>query len=296
MLEVTKNLIPQRSGILEWCDNTTPIGAYLAPPNKIGAHEKYFPKDLRPIECMKKLATIDRENIEKKKDAFRDILDETHPAFQYFFYENYKNPGQWFERRLAYTTSVAVSSMVGYILGIGDRHVQNILIDYNTAEVIHIDFGIAFEQGRILPHPELIPFRLTRDIVAPMGVCGVDGVFRKACEKTMMILRDNEKTLVTILEILLYDPMYAWTLSTSQARRRQLDDDDTEGGDDDTEQNSQKDSMASRALLRVKAKLKGQADDSSGYSSVEGQVECLIQKAMNPSLLSQLFKGWQAYL
>lgn len=32
-------------------------------------------------------------------------------------------------------------SMVGYILGIGDRHVQNMLIDEKTAEIIHIDFG-----------------------------------------------------------------------------------------------------------------------------------------------------------
>lgn len=31
--------------------------------------------------------------------------------------------------------------MVGYILGLGDRHVQNILIDNNTAELVHIDFG-----------------------------------------------------------------------------------------------------------------------------------------------------------
>lgn len=35
-------------------------------------------------------------------------------------------------------------SMVGYILGIGDRHVQNMLIDEKTAEIIHIDFGEYF--------------------------------------------------------------------------------------------------------------------------------------------------------
>lgn len=40
--------------------------------------------------------------------------------------------------------SVATTSMVGYILGLGDRHVQNILIDNNTAELIHIDFGNIF--------------------------------------------------------------------------------------------------------------------------------------------------------
>lgn len=31
--------------------------------------------------------------------------------------------------------------MVGYILGLGDRHVSNILIDMSTAEMVHIDFG-----------------------------------------------------------------------------------------------------------------------------------------------------------
>ena len=49
--------------------------------------------------------------------------------------------------------------MIGYILGLGDRHVQNILVDKTTAELVHIDLGVAFEQGRILPTPETIPFR-----------------------------------------------------------------------------------------------------------------------------------------
>lgn len=57
---------------------------------------------------------------------------------------------------------------------------QNILIDTQTAELIHIDLGVAFEQGRILPTPETVPFRLTRDIVDGMGVMGVEGVFRRS--------------------------------------------------------------------------------------------------------------------
>lgn len=39
--------------------------------------------------------------------------------------------------------------------------------------------GIAFEMGRILPTPETVPFRLTRDIVDAMGASGVEGVFRR---------------------------------------------------------------------------------------------------------------------
>lgn len=32
-------------------------------------------------------------------------------------------------------------SPVGYILGLGDRHVQNILINEQSAELVHIDLG-----------------------------------------------------------------------------------------------------------------------------------------------------------
>lgn len=36
---------------------------------------------------------------------------------------------------------VCIYHTVGYVVGLGDRHVQNILIDTNTAEFIHIDLG-----------------------------------------------------------------------------------------------------------------------------------------------------------
>lgn len=62
----------------------------------------------------------------------------------------------WFERRLAYTNSVATTSMIGYILGIGDRHISNILIDQTTAELVHIDFGKTFRSfGYALSHEPL---------------------------------------------------------------------------------------------------------------------------------------------
>lgn len=73
----------------------------------------------------------------------------------------------------------SLSSVVGYIVGLGDRHIQNILIDEQTAELVHIDLGVAFEQGKILPTPETVPFRLSRDIVDGMGITGVEGVFRR---------------------------------------------------------------------------------------------------------------------
>ena len=36
-------------------------------------------------------------------------------------------------------------SMVGYILGLGDRHPSNLMLDRFSGKVIHIDFGDCFE-------------------------------------------------------------------------------------------------------------------------------------------------------
>ena len=45
-----------------------------------------------------------------------------------------------------------------------------------------------------------MPFRLTRDIVDGMGVAGVEGVFRRCCEKTMDVMRASHEELRTIVE------------------------------------------------------------------------------------------------
>jgi len=42
-----------------------------------------------------------------------DIWKKFPPVMRHFFYERYREPATWFERRLAYTRSVAVNSMAG---------------------------------------------------------------------------------------------------------------------------------------------------------------------------------------
>ena len=61
--------------------------------------------------------------------------------------------------------------------------------------------GVAFEQGRTLPIPEPVPFRLTRDLVDGMGVAGVEGVFRRCCEETLKVMRNSHEELKTIVEV-----------------------------------------------------------------------------------------------
>lgn len=77
---------------------------------------------------------------------FAEYQRNIQPIMRYFFTEKHKTPMSWFRMRLNYSRSVAVTSIVGHILGLGDRHTSNILLDNGTGEVVHIDLGIAFEQ------------------------------------------------------------------------------------------------------------------------------------------------------
>ena len=86
---------------------------------------------------------------------------------------------------------------------------------------MHIDLGIAFEQGRVLPVPEVVPFRLTRDLVDGMGITGTEGVFRRCCEFTLEALRKEVYTIMTILDVLRYDPLYSWSLSPLRLKKMQ---------------------------------------------------------------------------
>jgi Phosphatidylinositol 3- and 4-kinase len=62
-------------------------------------------------------------------------------------------------------------SMVGYILGLGDRHPSNLMLDRFSGKILHIDFGDCFEVAMQRDKfPERVPFRLTRMLVNAMEV------------------------------------------------------------------------------------------------------------------------------
>jgi FKBP12-rapamycin complex-associated protein len=104
-------------------------------------------------------------------------------------------------------------SMVGYILGLGDRHPSNIMLDRYSGKVIHIDFGDCFEIAmRREKFPEKIPFRLTRMLIKAMEVSGIEGNFRTTCENTMRVMRASKESMLAILEAFVYDPLISFKL------------------------------------------------------------------------------------
>ncbi|XP_022763546.1 serine/threonine-protein kinase TOR isoform X3 [Durio zibethinus] len=119
----------------------------------------------------------------------------------------------WLERRTNYTRSLAVMSMVGYLLGLGDRHPSNLMLHRYSGKILHIDFGDCFEASMNREKfPEKVPFRLTRMLVKAMEVSGIEGNFRSTCENVMQVLRSNKDSVMAMMEAFVHDPLINWRL------------------------------------------------------------------------------------
>ena len=205
-----------RSGLMEFVPDTIPLHSYLMP-----AHECYYPKDIKSDVCRKEITSCATASAATRVRTWQRVAEQFHPVLRYFFLERFEDPDEWFEKRLAYTRSTAAISILGHVLGLGDRHCHNILLDQKSGEVVHIDLGIAFEAGRLLPVPEVVPFRLTRDLVDGMGYTKTEGVFRRCCEFTMDTLREERESIMTLLNVLRYDPLVNWSVTPTKAKRMQ---------------------------------------------------------------------------
>jgi serine/threonine-protein kinase ATR len=105
-------------------------------------------------------------------------------------------------------------SVCGYVLGLGDRHCENILMASSNGDCIHVDFNCLFNKGETLGVPEIVPFRLTHNMTEAMGPLGYEGIYRKTCECSLKILRDYKEPLITILKTFIYDPLVEWKTQT----------------------------------------------------------------------------------
>ena len=158
-----------------------------------------------------------------KVEIFRHALEKTlGEDLKTVLWVKSQNSEVWLERRTNYTRSLAVMSMVGYILGLGDRHPSNIMLERYTGRIVHIDFGDCFEIAmRREKFPEKIPFRLTRMLVRAMEVSGIEGNFRTTCVNTIRVMRESKESLLAIMEAFVYDPLISFRLLNPKMFKKQ---------------------------------------------------------------------------
>jgi PI-3-kinase-related kinase SMG-1 len=225
--------LSKSSGLIQWVDHATPLYHLYRT-----WHQRTQDEDtpFRPMEAWSskvKQALEERglTHLTSRKDWPIEVMQEAFHALQgespkeliaRELWGSSASSGDWWQKVTRFNRSVATMSMVGYILGLGDRHLDNMLVDIRRGEVVHIDMGICFEKGLKLRIPEVVPFRLTQSLEHALGVLGLKGTFRVAAEQVLSALRRNKETLLTLLEAFVYDPLVDWSKQREEDEERRV--------------------------------------------------------------------------
>lgn len=260
----------EECGIIEWVDGLKTLRDILL----VIYRNRGVAPNYGQLAQMMKDAVSGEKNIKLFTEG---VLGQFPAVLPHWFISQFPNPSAWFAARLKYTRSCAVMSMVGTILGLGDRHGENILLEEGNGGVFHVDFNCLFDKGLTFALPERVPFRLTHNMVAAMGIYGYEGPFRQCSELTLRILRQQEETLMTILEAFIYDP----TLDLQRDKKRKHD---------TIKLNPHS------VVESIRRKVRGLPHKESIPLGVEGQVDELIKQAVSPRNLASMYIGWCPFL
>ncbi|XP_075945492.1 DNA-dependent protein kinase catalytic subunit-like isoform X1 [Anarhichas minor] len=235
------------------------------------------------------------------------------------------SPEAFLSLRSHFISSHALLCVSQWILGIGDRHLSNFMINMETGGMIGIDFGHAFGSATQFLHvPELMPFRLTQQFVNLMQPLRESGLIQSIMVHSLRAYSAEPDLLLNTMDVFVKEPSLDWknfelkqmkkggtwtdSVNTKEINwyplqkvnfaRRKL-----EGANPATitseelklgfEKDAAFPGMKSVALGSKDHNIRAQLP-AAGLS-VEKQVDCLLDQAMDRNVLGRVYVGWEAW-
>lgn len=141
-------------------------------------------------------------------DILKSYNDSINPYFEKLSSSSSVSYNQIME---SYINSCSGYCVVTYILGIGDRHLENILIN-KLGRLLHIDFGYILGKD---PKPYPPPMKLSKQMVQCMG--NDFSRFKKKCSDTYLILRQNARLIVNMFYLMIHSGITELTENYEQS-------------------------------------------------------------------------------
>ncbi|ORM41584.1 Serine/threonine-protein kinase ATR [Babesia sp. Xinjiang] len=294
------------AGIIEWVPNMATMRAVVT--DELRLLVKGQDRESRKAITEYATSVSEKRYVDSLK-LFRQLCERRPAVLHRVYYKFFKrDPTTWFCARKEYIHTCAVWSILGYIVGLGDRHAENVLLNLITGQMMHVDFDCLFGKGCQLSVPELVPFRMTQNVVCNLGVCGTatDGPFYSEALKFLQMLHKDRHKITSILMSFVFDPLIEWHRGESTAN-----------GEGDSH----------KVLQCIESKLRGalnifipsveinsshsafnEYDDASDVQAMQSfesvteimepreQLQKLIQVATSHAHLSKMFVGWAPWL
>ncbi|EPQ19881.1 DNA-dependent protein kinase catalytic subunit [Myotis brandtii] len=235
-------------------------------------------------------------------------------------------PEAFLALRSHFASSHALMCISHWILGIGDRHLNNFMVNMETGGMIGIDFGHAFGSAtQFLPVPELMPFRLTRQFINLMLPMKETGVMYSVMVHALRAFRSHPDLLTTTMDVFVKEPSFDWKNFEQKMLKK--------GGSWIREINvTEKNWYPRQKIYYAKRKLTGanpavitcdelllghekvpafddfvavargnkdhnvRAQEPESGLSEEAQVKCLIDQATDPNILGRTWEGWEPWM
>ncbi|XP_060099810.1 DNA-dependent protein kinase catalytic subunit [Heteronotia binoei] len=339
----TYQVIPMttRLGLIEWLENTCTLKEFLL-KNMSEQEKNYYNSSKGPRADYKEwLSKMGDRNaglanygsMYKKASHIQTVTSfrqrenlVPEDLLRRAFVKMSTTPEAFLSLRSHFTSSHALMCISHWILGIGDRHLSNFMVNMETGGMVGIDFGHAFGSAtQFLPVPELMPFRLTRQFINLMLPMKETGLIYSVMVHSLKAYREYPDLLINTMDIFVKEPSLDWKnfelkqlkkggtwtkeINTDEvnwyplqkvnfARRKLAGANPAVITNDELRLGFEK-SPVYRYYVSVARGSKEhniRAREAEDGLSEEIQVKCLIDQATDPNILGRVWEGWEPWM
>lgn len=316
-------------GLIQWIEGTRSLEEFVEfsmkskdteNHNAIRRNYKSWIADAAPpmsleIDGYKEaISKYGQQTVAEKMKHFIGITKQT--ALRDTFAAIGTSPECFVTLRRNFVTSYATMCAAHWIAGIGDRNLQNTLVRVATGRCLGIDFGHSFGSGIRAPIPELVPFRLTPQILELLRPFTERDLMATIMTHAMRALRNDRGPILACMDIFIHKP--AGRSLNDEMTRENIDTDSTWSSKKNIEVvvkklngihpslitlEQLKETHNNRYLARYEAIVTGndefrqtRADKRNDCLTPAEQVDCLLDQAKDLNILGRMYTNWQPWL
>lgn len=233
-------------GLIEWISRSIPLKVLMEKEatSRLSSHSKSLGVKWQPIHSHANLErkrwmdsfassgeegqTITKQNEEYRncyrqgtgknaEDAWTSVMSyQPVDLLRSALIKMAPSPEGFLAVRSSFLRSFACINVSGFILGIGDRHLDNFLFTSDDATLIAIDFGVLFGAGSsTLSVPELIPFRLSSNLACVASPLPTMHLLHTLMASALSALQTetSKRSVLTSMESFVNEPTLDWKLA-----------------------------------------------------------------------------------